>query len=50
MQSKRPEWEVHAYGEPPGDIDADLMAHIVVMLARELMNESDRPPTSDVSS
>lgn len=50
MQSKRPEWEVHVYGEPLNEIDVDLMAQIVVILARELMNEPDPDPTSDSPS
>lgn len=50
MQPKRPEWEVRAYGKPLDDIDVDLMAQIVVILGRELMNEPDQEPTSEPPS
>ncbi len=50
MESKRPEWEVHAYGDPLGDIDSDLMAQIVIILGREMMNEADQQPTDDSPS
>lgn len=50
MQSKRPEWEVHTYGNPLDDIDADLMAQIVIILGRELMNGPVQEPTTDSPS
>jgi hypothetical protein len=40
MESKRPKWEVRIYGGQLDDIDTDLIAHIVVMLGRELMKEA----------
>ena len=40
MESKRPEWEVRTYGDQLDDINADLMAQIVVMLGRELIQEA----------
>lgn len=53
MESKRPEWEVRTYGDQLDDIDADLMAQIVILLGRELMDktadfhnyQSDNPPS-----
>ena len=49
MSDKQPEWEVRAYGDPLDELDADLMAQIVIMLGRELMQEADQDPTSDPS-
>jgi hypothetical protein len=40
---KKPEWEVRTYGAQLDDIDVDLMAQIVIMLGREMVNESAEP-------
>jgi hypothetical protein len=40
---KRPDWQVRIYGEQLKEIDLDLMAHIVIMLGRELMAAASDP-------
>lgn len=53
MPPQRPEWEVRVHGSQLDEIDADLMAQIVIMLGRELIgkpadlhdNQSDNPPS-----
>jgi hypothetical protein len=37
---KNPQWEVRVYGTQRGEIDLDLVAHIVVMLGRQLSEET----------
>jgi hypothetical protein len=45
MESRRPEWEVRTYGDQLDDIDIDLMAQIVIMLGRELIQEAAEKQT-----
>jgi hypothetical protein len=48
-KKKRSEWEVRTYGEQRSELDVDLMTQIVMMLGRQLANETlaegDEPPT-----
>ncbi|PWW53680.1 hypothetical protein DFQ13_11563 [Actinokineospora spheciospongiae] len=45
--ARRPEWEVRAYGSQLSEIDTDLMAQIVVMLGRELLEREQQTKKGD---
>jgi hypothetical protein len=47
---KPPEWEVRVYGPQRAELDVDLIAHIVVLLGRQLEREANGDTDPDGSN